>query len=270
MRAEENNLTDSANHTSTTTLVAEETGTQRITIYPVTDIFFDKEKAALKLDRIKDKSSRYESHNDFISRCLAEKVIPNRLKIELEPTIGNHDQEFLDEWYQILDQTSFTLINKIVKFCEKTVVNATTDIKAIELSLKKNMEKEEFEKIEDAINQNDEANKRMLKQRKFKKFNYLKHNPKKEVKQQPNVNTKIQKTNQLQNKNKLSYAGAVQNNMPPIQQTSNTLKSTNGRQTLQQQLQSLHPANQPHKRSKSPYRNKSKTNQAGNSDEITR
>ena len=118
-----------------------------------------------------------------------EKVIQNGLKIELEPTIGNHDQEFLDEWYQILDQTSFTLMNKIVKFCEKTVVNVTTDIKAVELSLKKNMEKEEFKKTEDAINQNDEANKRMLKQRKFKKFNYLKHN----IVRKPNISDSNQR-----------------------------------------------------------------------------
>ena len=39
------------------------------------------------------------------------------------------------------------------------------------------MEKEDFQKIKETISRNEEATKQVLKQRKFKKFNYLKHKP---------------------------------------------------------------------------------------------
>ena len=39
------------------------------------------------------------------------------------------------------------------------------------------MEKEEFQKIKETISENKEAKKRVLKEEKFKKFNYLKHKP---------------------------------------------------------------------------------------------
>ena len=46
--------------------------------------------------RLKEKHARYESHKEFLTRCISEKLVPNGLKLELERTIGNHDQEFLD------------------------------------------------------------------------------------------------------------------------------------------------------------------------------
>ena len=39
------------------------------------------------------------------------------------------------------------------------------------------MEKEEFQKIKETISRIEEATKRVLKQRKFIKFNHLKHKP---------------------------------------------------------------------------------------------
>ena len=62
----------------------------------------NKEQVAIKLNRLKDKVTMYESHKDFLTRCIAEKLIPKGLKLELEPTIGNSDQEFVDKWYSKL------------------------------------------------------------------------------------------------------------------------------------------------------------------------
>ena len=73
----------------------------------------------MKLGRLLDKQARYESHISFLKRCITDKVIPNGLNRQLEPTIGNHDQEFLDNWYQKLNKFSFELMGDIVKFCEK-------------------------------------------------------------------------------------------------------------------------------------------------------
>ena len=51
-----------------------------------------KEQQAMKLNRLKDKDARYQSHREFLSQCIESKLIPKGLKLELEPTIGNHDQ----------------------------------------------------------------------------------------------------------------------------------------------------------------------------------
>ena len=75
--------------------------------YKPDDIFITKTPAtnknkgqvSLKLNRLKDKVTRYESQKGFLTRCIAEKLIPKDLKLQLEPTIGNFDQEFVDEWY---------------------------------------------------------------------------------------------------------------------------------------------------------------------------
>ena len=57
----------------------------------------NKEQVALKLNRLKGKVTRYEPHKDFVTRCITEELIPKILKLELEPMIGNFDQEFEDE-----------------------------------------------------------------------------------------------------------------------------------------------------------------------------
>ena len=55
----------------------------------------------------------------------------------------------------------------IVKFCEKTISETAAHINSVENALKQNMEKEEFQKIKQTIFRNEEATKRVLKQRKF-------------------------------------------------------------------------------------------------------
>ena len=51
---------------------------------------------AIKLNRLKDKQARFVSHKEFLTRCVAEELFPKGLEAVLEATIGNHDQEFLD------------------------------------------------------------------------------------------------------------------------------------------------------------------------------
>ena len=47
-------------------------------------------------NRLKEKHARYRSHKEFLTCCISEKLVPKGLKLELEPTIGNHNQELLD------------------------------------------------------------------------------------------------------------------------------------------------------------------------------
>ena len=60
-----------------------------------------------------------------------------------------------------------TLMKDIVVHCDKTIVKTEDNIKDTETHLKNITEREEYQSIE--------KGKRLLQQRKFKKFNYLKH-----------------------------------------------------------------------------------------------
>lgn len=40
-------------------------------------------------------------------KCLEAKIVPKGFVLELEPIIGNHNQEFLDNWYDKLKSFSF-------------------------------------------------------------------------------------------------------------------------------------------------------------------
>ena len=83
----------------------------------------------------------------------------------LEPMIGNHDQNFLDNWYSKLEKCSLSLLKNIVQFCDKIIDTTTTEIRTTENSLTSNTSQEKFKAA---------ANK-MLRQQKSKDFNTLKY-----------------------------------------------------------------------------------------------
>ena len=89
------------------------------------------------------------------------------LKLKLEPTIGNQDQEFLDKWLSTLNEFSLSLMKDIASFCDKTIGKTNEDIKITECTLKSATEKEEFEQREKAVTTNEESSKRLLQQKKF-------------------------------------------------------------------------------------------------------
>ena len=60
-------------------------------------------KLALRLDRINNKKIRFLSQKEFLEKCFHDKLTPNGLKINLEPTIGNQNEEFVNQWYKIQD-----------------------------------------------------------------------------------------------------------------------------------------------------------------------
>ena len=69
----------------------------------------------VKLNRLRDKDDRYESHISFLNDCIDIKRIPNGLVIDLEPSIGNNDEAFRAKWYQRLEEFSLTLMKDIVE-----------------------------------------------------------------------------------------------------------------------------------------------------------
>ena len=58
-----------------------------------------------------------------------------------------------------------------------TIKETAALINPTEASFKQNVEKEEYRNIEEVILQNVETTKRVLKQRKFERFSYLKYKP---------------------------------------------------------------------------------------------
>ena len=111
------------------------------------------QKQAMKLDRLLDKQARYESHISFLKRC-------HGLNLQLEPTIGNHDQEFFDNWYQKLNKFSFELMGDIVKFCETTKTNVSEQIKQVDETLKSKTTQPKYNEITKALDENKEEMKR--------------------------------------------------------------------------------------------------------------
>ena len=96
----------------------------------------NKEQIALKLNRHEEKAVRYKSHKDFLSRCIAEELVPKGLKLELELTVGNCNQDFIETWYSKL-KISLTLMKDIAAHCDKTILKTEDSIKDTETNLKK-------------------------------------------------------------------------------------------------------------------------------------
>ena len=63
--------------------------------------------------------ARYNSHRDFLSKCIQENLVSKGIEITVEPTIGNFDQEFVDNWYTNLKHFSIVLMKQIVAYCNK-------------------------------------------------------------------------------------------------------------------------------------------------------
>ena len=70
---------------------------------------------ATKLDRFSDKEIRFKSHKEFLTRYLGSNIIPNGLKLQLEPSIGNHGDEFVNKWHEKLEKFSRELKQGVVE-----------------------------------------------------------------------------------------------------------------------------------------------------------
>ena len=98
----------------------------------------------IKLNIFCAKSARYKSHKDFLSRRIQEKLVPKGLELNLEPTIGNYDQEFFDSWYFNLKYFTLILRKHIVAYCKKTEEKTQTSITEIEATLKQQLKKADY------------------------------------------------------------------------------------------------------------------------------
>ena len=71
---------------STETIIHVETSDEENSLSSTVNRYqYNPEKRIFKLNTLEDKSARYQSHMDFLNKCIDEKLVPNGLKIELEP-----------------------------------------------------------------------------------------------------------------------------------------------------------------------------------------
>ena len=128
-----------------------------------------------KLDRLHDKKERYQSHQVFLQKCLDENIIPKGLRLELEPSIGNHDEDFLKNWYSKLEEYSRNFMKEVIAFCEKTNIQTDVSISDVNSELQNAVEKAQFDHVQETIIQNNSLRSQDLKRRKNKKFYALKY-----------------------------------------------------------------------------------------------
>ena len=116
-------------------------------------------------------------HELFLSSCITENIIQNGLKRELERTIGNHDENFLSNCYDKLQQHSLKFMKNIETVCDKTFTNVKAEMENTEKNLTTNVKYKTFQEVQNLVNSNQNFRYWSLKQRKLKKFNQVKYLP---------------------------------------------------------------------------------------------
>ena len=199
------------------------------------------EREAVKIDRLVDKKDRYESHIQFLTKCLTEKVVPLGLAVQVEPTIGNHDEEFLNKWYEKLNGFSFELMKDIIEFCKSTSTDVSGKIKELDASIKSQVQPSKYKQITKALQENQDIRRRNLQQRKSKKFNRLKYKPnhqtapprvghQTEIFEQSNdFKSRTNDRRHLRTRNAIpSYASVLKNKSNTDQRQNNNFKPSQG------------------------------------------
>ena len=104
-------------------------------------------KLAFRLDGIKNKKIRFLSHREFLEKCFRDKLTLNGLNINLEPSIGNQNEEFVNQWYKIQDDFAKQLMKMAIKFFETTIKEIEYEIKEIDSKLQSNLPSTEYRNI---------------------------------------------------------------------------------------------------------------------------
>ena len=100
----------------------------------------------------------------------------------MEPSVGNQDKAFPENWHENLQLFSLTLTSQVITSYYQTISKINEEIE--KSNKKKNAElqaklgRNESEEIISTLENNNELNSIHLKQRKAKKSNFLKLKPK--------------------------------------------------------------------------------------------
>ena len=186
-----------------------------------------------KLDRLNDKEARFQSHKEFLERCLAANVIPNGLKVELEPSIGNHNEDFIANWNDKLNKFSRELMTDVIEFCGKTITATNPEIENTNRELTGQTNQEQINDITATLKNSQQTRKYQYKKNKDKKYYNLKYNIKNKLHRpqtnwssdEDRNNNQQQQSNNQHHQNNNSYQQNNKQNPP----NNNFYKLSNNR-----------------------------------------
>ena len=144
---------------------------------------------AIRHDRLLDKIDRYTSHNKFIRRCLTDNIIPISYKVTVEPSIGNHDEDFLKGYYDMMDGFSKKLMEYTANYCERKISDFDKEKLTSEEDLKSLISEETYAELTKALGTNQDKRKKALQEVKDKKFIRLKYRSQQQNQRQFHENT---------------------------------------------------------------------------------
>ena len=81
-------------------------------------------------------------------------MIPNGLKVFVEPSIGNRDDDFLQKWHDRLETFSKTLTSDVIEYCEQVIAKTDEEIKEKTARLKDQVSTTVFADISNTITTN--------------------------------------------------------------------------------------------------------------------
>ena len=122
-----------------------------------------------------DKVGRFESHAQFLRKCLENKIVAKGLQVYVEPSIGNRDDEFLNKWHSRLEEFGRLLTTDVIEFSEKTIGVTKEETKNTAIALKSQTDANQHKTLKATISDNQTIRNNDLKHRKDKKFYALKY-----------------------------------------------------------------------------------------------
>ena len=132
-------------------------------------------KLAFCLDQIKNKKIRFLSHKEFLEKFLHDKLTPNGLKINLEATIGNQNEDFVNQWYKIQDDCAKQLMKMTIKFCETAIKETEHEVKETDSKLQSSLPSTEYSTIKEQVSKNQELTIQQIRRKKTRKYRKLKY-----------------------------------------------------------------------------------------------
>ena len=84
-------------------------------------------------------------------------MVPNGLKVYVEPSIGNSNEEFLSRWHACLDEFSQKLTTEVIGFCGSEISSTENEISEINEKLQTLTTTTEFNKIVATVAANEKS-----------------------------------------------------------------------------------------------------------------
>ena len=180
-----------------------------------------------------------------MSKCIEKNLVLKGLEITLELTIGNFDQDCVDNWCTNLKHFFHCLNETDSGMLWQNRTEIKKNINETERILKQQLKKDDYEEIKNTVTSSKTTTKKFLQQLKFKKFTSLKHKPKSAVKTVVNNNERSGTTEeQPRLTTKPSYEQALKSNTNTFEKKNSTNHYENKpNKNINERLRSLNTVN---------------------------